>query len=42
MVENYLVVEGLLGPNGVFKADQLLTKCASKYDDHEGSVERPT
>ena len=37
-----VVVEGLLGSDGVFKADQLLTKCASKYDQHDGDVERPT
>ena len=27
-----VVVEGKLGPDGVFKADKVLTKCASKYD----------
>jgi cytochrome c-type biogenesis protein CcmE len=27
-----VVVEGKLGPDGIFKADKLLTKCASKYD----------
>lgn len=28
-----VVVEGRLGPEGVFKADHLLTKCASKYEE---------
>lgn len=31
-----VVAEGTLGPDGVFRADALLTKCASKYEpaDH--------
>ena len=28
-----VVVEGRLGPDGVFKAEQLITKCASKYKE---------
>jgi cytochrome c-type biogenesis protein CcmE len=27
-----VVVEGTLGPDGTFKADVLMTKCASKYE----------
>jgi cytochrome c-type biogenesis protein CcmE len=27
-----VVVEGKLGPDGVFQADKVFTKCASKYD----------
>lgn len=29
-----VVVEGELGPDGVFHADVLLTKCSSKYEGH--------
>lgn len=35
-----VVVEGRLGPEGVFKADRLLTKCASKYTE-KAAAERP-
>ncbi len=33
-----VVVEGVLGPNGVFHADVLLAKCPSKYDSTEGGA----
>ena len=31
-----IVVEGRLGPDGIFQADRLLTKCASKYQQRTG------
>lgn len=35
-----VVVEGKLGGDGVFHADVLMTKCASKYDEkHEQRIE---
>ena len=37
-----VVVEGLLGSDGVFQAEQLLTKCASKYEEHGGKAGSPT
>ena len=39
-----IVAEGKLGPDGVFKADKLLTKCASKYDAKPASTrpEKPS
>ena len=36
-----VVVEGQLGADGVFNADQILTKCASKYESHEDMAGRP-
>ena len=36
-----VVVEGKLGENGVFKADHLLTKCASKYDAKPAAASGP-
>jgi cytochrome c-type biogenesis protein CcmE len=35
-----VLVDGRL-ENGVFVADQLLTKCASKYEDHSQRLENP-
>lgn len=35
--ESEVVVEGRLNPAGVFEADVLLTKCASKYDPSDPS-----
>lgn len=35
-----VVVEGRLGPDGVFKADQVLTKCASKYEEMGRQAEK--
>jgi cytochrome c-type biogenesis protein CcmE len=38
-----VVVQGRLGPDGVFHADQILTKCASKYEeDPEAHTREPT
>lgn len=38
-----VVVKGRLGPDGVFRADRLLTKCASKYEeDPEAHTREPT
>jgi cytochrome c-type biogenesis protein CcmE len=37
-----VVVEGKLGPDGIFKADKVLTKCASKYDAKPASPEKPS
>jgi cytochrome c-type biogenesis protein CcmE len=39
-----VVVEGKLGPSGMFKADVLMTKCASKYEPqspHANGKEKP-
>jgi cytochrome c-type biogenesis protein CcmE len=41
--DRQVIVEGSLGPDGVFWADVLLTKCASKYDAQPSEpVERGT
>jgi cytochrome c-type biogenesis protein CcmE len=37
-----VVVEGKLGPDGVFKADKVFTKCASKYDAKPAGPEKPS
>lgn len=36
-----VVVEGQLDETGVFQADTLLTKCASKYESDDASAEMP-
>ena len=36
--EREVVVEGRLDANGVFQADTLMTKCASKYESGEGDA----
>jgi cytochrome c-type biogenesis protein CcmE len=33
-----VVIEGRLGENGVFVADTLMTKCASKYESADGEA----
>jgi len=35
-----VIVTGRLGPDGVFRAEELLTKCASKYESHPSDVEK--
>lgn len=43
--ENSVVVEGYIDDDGIFRADTLLTKCASKYeakDDGESAHGTPT
>jgi cytochrome c-type biogenesis protein CcmE len=37
-----VVVEGKLGPGGVFQADKLFTKCPSKYDAKPAGPEKPS
>jgi len=36
-----VVVEGQLRADGVFHADKLMTKCASKYESHDDLARRP-
>ncbi|MHC4716597.1 MAG: cytochrome c maturation protein CcmE [Planctomycetota bacterium] len=36
-----VVVTGRMGPDGVFEARELLTKCASKYEMKQMAKERP-
>jgi cytochrome c-type biogenesis protein CcmE len=36
--ESDVVVEGKLADNGVFRADTLMTKCASKYETADGQA----
>ncbi|MHC4413768.1 MAG: cytochrome c maturation protein CcmE [Planctomycetota bacterium] len=38
---NEVVVEGRLDESGVFRADTLLTKCASKYESARGEAPHP-
>jgi cytochrome c-type biogenesis protein CcmE len=38
MADREVVVEGALDETGIFQADTLLTKCASKYDSAEGEA----
>ena len=37
-----VIVIGRLGPDGVFQAEELLTKCASKYESAPSDVEKPS
>ena len=35
-----VIVTGRLGSDGTFQAEELLTKCASKYESHPSDVEK--
>ena len=37
-----VVVEGKLGKDGIFQADKVLTKCASKYDAKPANPDKPS